>query len=73
MGLGASGERCYLFMADMNPLHLRTYANRIRDSVERISADAINSLNSCFQQNVYKQFSYSLCHVSSVVDLNEVA
>src|ERR1700754_551076 len=52
MGLGASRECCHLFMADMDPLNLFASANRIRNSVERISADAINSLDSCFHQNI---------------------
>src|SRR5271165_3649775 len=65
MCLGASRECGRLLMAHVNPMNLLSGANRIRDSVERVAADAVNSLNSSFQQNIDKQISYSLCHVSS--------
>ena len=68
MGLGTRGERCHLFMADMDPFNLFASANRIRNSVERISADAVNSLHSCFHQNIYKQVSHSLSHIYSLLD-----
>src|SRR5271166_1606161 len=64
MRFGASRERGRLLMADMHPLNLVSSANRVRDSVERIAADSVNALNSGFQQNIYKQVSYSLCHVT---------
>jgi hypothetical protein len=50
-------------MTYVNPLHVPVRTNRIRDSVERIAADTVSSLNSCIYQNIYKQISYSLCHV----------
>jgi len=68
MGLGTRGERCCFFMADMDPFNLSASANRIRNSVERISADAVNSLHSCFHQNIYKQVSHSLSHIYSLLD-----
>jgi hypothetical protein len=63
MRLGTSRKGRHLLVPHMNPLHLLACANRIRDSVERIAADTVNSLNSCLHQNIHKQISYSLCHV----------
>jgi hypothetical protein len=68
MSLGARGERCHLFMADMDPFNLFASANRIRNSVKRISTDTVNSLHTCFHQNIYKQVSHSLSHISSLLD-----
>src|ERR1700757_2704137 len=65
MRFGTSRERGRLLMAHVDPLNLRACAHRIRDAVERVAADAVDSLNAGFQQNVYKQVSYSLCHLCS--------
>jgi hypothetical protein len=62
MRLCAGRERGCLFMAHANPLDVLAGANRIRDAIERIARDSVNSLNVRFQQNVYQQVSYSLCH-----------
>src|SRR5208283_2285813 len=62
MGIGAGGESGHLLVSQMNPLNLLACANRIRDSIERIAADTVNSFDSCFHQNINKQVSYSFCH-----------
>jgi hypothetical protein len=48
MCFGAGREGCHLLVTRMNPLDLTACANRIRDAVERIAADAVDSLNSGF-------------------------
>jgi hypothetical protein len=62
MRLCARRERSCLLMARADPLDVLAGANRIRDAVERIARDAVNSLNARSQQDVYQQVSHSLCH-----------
>src|SRR6202521_3095522 len=59
------GERGCLLMAHANPLDVLAGANRIRDAIERIARDSVNSLNVRFQQDIYQQVSHSLCHCHS--------
>src|SRR3984885_3882940 len=61
----AGREGGCLFMAHANPLDVLAGANRIRDAIERIARDAINSLNVRSHQDVYQQVSHSLCHGDS--------
>ena len=70
VGLGAGSECGHLFMAHVNPLDLLASANRICDPIQRIPTDAVNSLDSCFLQNIYKQVSYVLCHVIFLPQIN---
>src|SRR5208283_2707378 len=65
MRFGPGCERCRLLMADMHPLNLLSAAHRIGNSVERIAAHAVDPLNARFQQNIYKQVRYFLCHLCS--------
>jgi hypothetical protein len=65
MRLCAGRERGCLLMAHANPLDVLAGANRIRDAIERIAGDSVNSLNARFQQDVYQQVSHSLCHCHS--------
>jgi hypothetical protein len=61
----AGREGGCLFMAHANPLDVLAGANRIRDAIERIARDSINSLNVGSHQDVYQQVSHSLCHCHS--------
>src|SRR5215469_7483371 len=65
MGLCAGGECGCFFVPHMNPANLFSSANRVRDPVEGVAAHTISSLDSCLQQDIYKQISYSLCHIDS--------
>jgi len=42
VGLGAGRECSRLFVAQMNPFELPSSANRIRDSVQRITTDTVH-------------------------------
>src|ERR1700735_1969175 len=53
MRLCARRERGCLLMAHANPLDVLAGANRVRDAVERIAWDAVNSLNARSQQDVH--------------------
>src|ERR1700757_5312582 len=57
------GERGDLFVAHMDPLDLPSCADRIRYSVERIAAHAVDPLDSRVYQHIYEQVSHSLCHM----------
>src|SRR5580693_9778279 len=65
MRLRARRERGCFLVARANPLDLFTAANRIRDAIERIARQAINSLDARSHQNVYQQVRNSLGHFYS--------
>jgi hypothetical protein len=65
MRLCARRERRCLLIARANPSDLVAGANRIRDAIERIAWDAVNSLDARSQQDVYQQVSHSLGHFYS--------
>jgi hypothetical protein len=65
MRLCARRECGCLLMAHANPFDPLAGANRIGDAIKRVAWDPVNSLNVRFQQNVYQQISYSLCHCHS--------
>jgi hypothetical protein len=65
MGFGASGEGGCFFMSDVNPADLFSAVNRIRNAIERIPGDAVNSLDPSLQQDIYEQISHPLGHVNS--------
>src|SRR5216684_2618838 len=58
MRFRSSSKRRRLFMPYVNPLHSFACANRIRDPVERVAGNAVNSLNSCFRQYIHQQVCY---------------
>jgi hypothetical protein len=62
MRLRARRERGCFLVARTNPLDLFTAANRIRDAIERIARQAVNSLDARSYQDVYQQVGYSFCH-----------
>src|SRR5580698_6449509 len=63
MGLGARRECSCLLIARPDPLDLPLAgANRIRDAIERIAWNAVNSLDARLQQDVRQQVSHSLGH-----------
>ena len=66
MRLCTRRERGCLLMPHANPLDILAGANRIRDAIERIAREAVNSLNARSHQDVYQQVSHSLCHFYSV-------
>jgi hypothetical protein len=47
-----------LFMPYVNPLDSFACANRIRDSVERVAENAVDSRNSHFRQYIHQQVCY---------------
>src|SRR6267154_786573 len=60
MRLRSSSKRCRLFMSHMNPLNLFPRANRVRNAVERVAGNTVNSLNSYFHQHIHQQLRYFL-------------
>src|SRR3984957_8242085 len=62
MRLRAGRERGCLLMTHANPLDVFVGANRIRDAIQRVAWDPVNSLNVRSHQHVYQQVSHSLCH-----------
>ena len=58
MGFRAGGKRRRFFMSHMNPSNLFMSPNRVRDSVERIAGDSVNSLDSCRSESIHKQVRY---------------
>jgi hypothetical protein len=69
MRLRARRERARLLITRAYPLDILAGANRIRDAIERVSWDAVNSLNTRAHENVYQQVSHSLCHWISLSNL----
>jgi hypothetical protein len=51
---GPGGERCRLFMPDVNPSNLLLFANRIRDSIHRVARNAIYPFNSRLGECIYE-------------------
>jgi hypothetical protein len=58
MRFRTSSKRRRLFMPYVNPLNSFACANRIRDPVERVAGNAVNSRNSCFRQYIHQQVGY---------------
>jgi hypothetical protein len=58
MRFRAGRKRCRLLVSHMDPLNLRVCANRVRDAIERISANAVNLPDSCFGKNIHQQVCY---------------
>src|SRR5882757_39257 len=52
MGLGAGRERCNLLMSYTEPADVVPGANRVCDSVQRITRDSIDSLDARLNKNV---------------------
>src|SRR6202162_2982200 len=63
MRFRSSSKRRRLFMPYVNPLNSFAYANRIRDPVERVAGNAVDSRNPCFRQHIHQQVRYVFpCH-----------
>src|ERR1700692_3297350 len=58
MRFRASSKRRRLFMPYVNPLNSFACANRIRDPVERVAGNAVDSRNSRFRQHIHQQVCY---------------
>jgi hypothetical protein len=55
MSLSTGRERCRLLVSHVNPFDLLATPDRIRYSVEGVTRDSVNSLDSCLLQDVYQQ------------------
>src|ERR1700740_2511099 len=58
MGLGTGRECCRLLVSHVNPFDLLATPDRIRNPVEGVTRDSVNSLDSCLLQDVYQQVSH---------------
>src|SRR5216684_4149822 len=58
MGLGAGSEGRYLLVSYTNPANVLSNANRICNSVERVTWDSIDPLDTGFSQNVNQQLGH---------------
>src|SRR4030095_13266837 len=55
MGFRAGGKRRRFFMSHVNPSNLLLASNRVRDSVERVARDSVESLDSRRSKGIHKQ------------------
>jgi hypothetical protein len=69
MRFRARRERPCLLITHADPLDILAGANRIRDAIERVAGDAVNSLNARSHENVDQQVSHSLCHSITLSNL----
>ncbi len=58
MRFRASGKRRRLLMSHVNPARVLSPANCIRDAVERVACEAVNSLNSRPSESLQEQVGY---------------
>ena len=58
MRFRASGKRRRLLMSDVNPARVLAPANGIRDAVERVTCDAVHSLDSRSSESLQQQLGY---------------
>jgi hypothetical protein len=58
MRFRAGGKRRRLFVSHMDPLNWLVCANRVRDAIERIAGNAVNTPNSSFGKNIHQQICY---------------
>src|SRR6267143_982297 len=54
----SGGKRRCLFMSDVNPLNLFSFANRVGNAIERVAGNTINPPNPCFCENIHQQVRY---------------
>jgi len=58
MRFRSSSKRRRLFMPYVNPLNSFACANLIRNAIERVAGNAVNSRNSRFRQYIHQQVCY---------------
>jgi hypothetical protein len=57
---GSRGKSGSLFIPDVDPLNIRSGADRVRDSVKGIPGHAVNSPNTCIHKNFHQEVRYFL-------------
>jgi hypothetical protein len=55
MSLSTGRERCRLLVSDVNPFDLLATPDGVRYSVEGVTCDSVNSLDSRLLQDIYQQ------------------
>jgi hypothetical protein len=61
----ASRKRSGLLMPRANPADLVALANCIRDSVERVADNAVDSPDTCFSKNIHQQVRHFFRHAAT--------
>jgi hypothetical protein len=58
VGFCSSGEGRRFLMAQMDPIQFSGRADRVGNAVERVAGNSIDSLDSCFRENIHQQVRY---------------
>src|SRR5476651_1959431 len=62
MSFSARRKGCYFLVPDMNPLDLALPANRVRQTIEAVSNDSVDPLDTRGGERLRKLVGYCLCH-----------
>jgi hypothetical protein len=65
VSLGAGGESSHFFMPYVEPIDLSILADGVREAVEGVAGDSVDSFYACFDEGLYEYFGYGFRHLGA--------